>query len=183
VAIVRKPLQIRERASRTLDERISMRLPRLAAASFRAIGMLPPTSRLRQAALWRGMRLAVEAYNRGDLAAVAVGFHPDLEYRPYREFVEAALTEPFYRGPSGYIDYITATYEVWSDGVKLYPTELIDLGDRLVLLADMPMQAQASGVALSEKYASIMTLRDGKVAHVQDYLNQAEALEAVGLSS
>jgi ketosteroid isomerase-like protein len=183
VAVVRKPLRIRGHSSRTLDQRISIRFPWLAAASFRVIARLPPTSRLRQAALWRAMRLTMEAYNRGDLAAVAVGFHRDLEYRPYREFAEAGLTESCYRGPSGYIDYITATYEVWSDGVKLYPTELIDLGDRLVLLADMPMQAQASGVALSEKYASVMTIRDGSVVHVQDYLNQAEALETVGLSS
>ena len=66
--------------------------------------------------------------------------------------------------------------------MKLYPAELLDLGDRPVLLADMPMQAQASGVALSERYASVMTIREGSVVHVQDYLNQAEALEAVGLS-
>ena len=81
MAVVRKPLRIRGRASRTLDQRISIRFPWLAAASFRVIARLPPTSRLRQAALWRAMRLAMEAYNRGDLAAVAVGFHRDLEYR------------------------------------------------------------------------------------------------------
>jgi ketosteroid isomerase-like protein len=183
MAMVRKPLRVGERSGRTLDERISIRFPRLAAAGFRLLARLPPSSRVRQAALWRGMRLAVEAYNRGDLAAASVGFHPDLEYHPYREFVEAALTEPCYHGRSGYRAYIRATYEVWSDGVKLYPTELIDMGDRLLLLADMPMQAQASGVSLSEQYGSVMTVKDGQVVHVQDYLNQAEALEAVGLSS
>jgi ketosteroid isomerase-like protein len=182
MAMVRKALRVGDRSSRTLDERMFIRFPRLAAASYRRIARLPPTSRLRQAALWRGVRLAVEAYNRGDLAAAAVGFHPDLEYRPYREFVEAGLTEPSYHGPSGYIAYITATYEVWGDGVKLHPTELIDLGDRLVLLADMPMQAQASGVSLSERYGSVMTISDGRVVHVQDYLDQAEALQAVGPS-
>jgi ketosteroid isomerase-like protein len=180
---VRKPLRVGKRSSRTLDERIAIRFPRLAATWFRLIVSLPPTSRLRQAALWRGMRLAIEAYNRGDLASASVGLHPDSEYHPYREFVEAGLTEPCYHGPSGYIAYITATYEVWGDGVKLYPTELIDLGDRLLLLADMPMRAQASGISLSEKYGSVMTIKDGKVIHVQDYLDQAEALEAVGLSS
>jgi hypothetical protein len=179
--VVRKPLRVGERSSRTLDQRISLRFPRLAAASFRLIGRLPPTSRFRQAALSRAMRLAMEAYNRRDLEVVAIGFHPDLEYYPYREFVEAALAEPCYRGPAGYRAYITATYEVWGAGVQLHPTELIDLGDRLVLLADMPMQAQASGVSLSERYAGVMTLKDGKVIRQQDYLNQTEALEAVGL--
>jgi ketosteroid isomerase-like protein len=49
------------------------------------------------------------------------------------------------------------------------------------MLADMPMRAQASGIALSQKYASVMTLEKGKVIRNQDYLDQAEALRAVGL--
>jgi ketosteroid isomerase-like protein len=182
VDFVRKPLQVREPSSRTLDQRIAIRFPRLSAASFRLVTRLPPGSRVRQAVVWRTIRLAIEAYNRRDLEAVEVAFHPDLEYYPYREFVEAALAEPCYHGPAGYRSYITATYDVWSTEVRLYPTELIDLGDRLVLLADMPMRAQASGVPLAQKYATIATLKDGRVIRQRDFLNQAEALESAGLS-
>jgi ketosteroid isomerase-like protein len=63
----------------------------------------------------------------------------------------------------------------------LEPTELIDLGDRFVLLADMPMRAQASGVPLTETYACVSTLKDGRVIRQQAFLDQAEALESVGL--
>jgi ketosteroid isomerase-like protein len=181
VEIVRNALRVRERSSRTLDQHVSLRFPGLAAANARLIGKLPPGSRLRQAALSRTVRLAVEAYNRRDLDAVAISFQPDLEYYPYREFVEAGLTEPCYHGPSGYRTYIESTYEVWGADVRLDPTELIDLGDRLVLLADMPMRAQASGVPLGETYASVSTLKDGRVIRQRDYLDHAEALEAVGL--
>ena len=66
--------------------------------------------------------------------------------------------------------------------MRLYPTELIDLGDRLVLLADMPMRAQGSGVPLAESYAMIATVKDGAVIRQQDYLSQAEALAEAGLS-
>jgi ketosteroid isomerase-like protein len=179
---VRKPLQVRPRSSRTLDQRIAIRFPRLSAASYRLVTRMPPTSRVRQALLWRTVRLAIEAYNRRDLDAVAIAFHPDLEYYPYREFIEAALAEPCYHGPAGYRAYIMATYEVWGTEVRLYPTELIDLGDRVVLLADMPMRAQASGVPLAETYATIATLKDGRVIRQRDFLNQAEALEAAGVS-
>jgi ketosteroid isomerase-like protein len=179
--IVRKPLRVRESPSRTLDQRLSLRFPRLAAASSRMIGKLPPRSRLRQAALWRAMRVAVEAYNRRDLDAVAIGFPPDLEYYPYREFVEAGLAEPCYHGPTGYRTYIEGTYEVWGADVRLEPTELIDLGDRIVMLADMPMRAQASGIPLGETYACVSTLKDGRVIRQRDFLDHAEALEAVGL--
>ena len=125
----------------------------------------------------------MEAYNRGDLEAVAIAYAPDIEYYPYREFVESALAEPCYHGRAGYRAYIQATYEVWGTDTRLEPTELIDLGDRFVLLADMPMRAQASGVALAEKYAGVSTLKHGRVIRQDDYLDQAEALRAVGLES
>jgi ketosteroid isomerase-like protein len=181
VEFVRKPLSVRQRSGRTLDQRLAIRFPRLSALSFRLIGKLPPGSRVRQAALWRAIRLAVEAYNRRDLEAVVTAYRPDLEYYPYREFVEAGLTEPCYHGPSGYRDYIEATYEVWGTEVRLEPTELIDLGDRIVLLADMPMRAQASGVPLAQTYAGVSTIKDGRVIRQDDFLDRTEALEAVGL--
>jgi len=98
VEVVRKPLRVRERSSRTFDQRLLLRFPWLATASFRLIARLPPGSPIRQLALWRAVRLAVEAYNRRDLDVVAVGYHPDLEYYPYREFVAAGLAEPRYHG-------------------------------------------------------------------------------------
>jgi hypothetical protein len=118
VEFVRKPLRARERSRRTLDQRLAIRFPRLTAAFARLIGKLPPGSRVRQAALWRTARLGVEAYNRRDLDAVVIAYRPDLEYYPYREFVEAALAEPCYHGPSGYRAYIEATYEVWGTEVR-----------------------------------------------------------------
>jgi ketosteroid isomerase-like protein len=181
VDFVRKPLKIREHSRRTLDQRLAIRFPWLSAASFRLLAKLPPRSRVRQATLWRGTRLMVEAYNRRDLDAVVIVYRPDMEYYPYREFVEAGLAEPVYRGAAGYRAYIEATYDVWGTEVRLYPTELIDLGDRIVLLADMPMRAQASGVALAQTYAGVSTLKHGRVIRNDDYLTHAEALEAVGL--
>jgi ketosteroid isomerase-like protein len=182
VEIVRKPLRVRERSGRTLDQRLAIRFPRLATAWIRLIAKLPPRSRVRQAAVWRGIRLAVEAYNRRDLELVVIGYHADLEYYPYREFVQAALAEPCYHGPSGYRTYIAASDEVWGADTRLEPGELIDLGDRFVVLADMPMRAQASGVPLTERYAGVSTLKNGKVICHRDFLDHAEALEAVGLS-
>jgi ketosteroid isomerase-like protein len=179
--IVRVPLHLTDARTRTFDQRLSLRFPWVARLSGRLIGCLPPGSRLRRAGFTRSARLGVEAYNRRDLDAVTIVFDPDLEYYPYREFVEAGLAEPCYHGPDGYKDYIAATYEVWGHEVRLEAPELIDLGDHVVLLADMPMRAQASGVALDQSYASIATLKDGRVIRQQDFLAQAEALEAVGL--
>jgi hypothetical protein len=143
VEAVRQPLRVPERSRRTLDQRLTLRFPGLAAAFARLVFSLPPRSRLRKAAVSRVVRLALEAYNRRDLDAVATSFHPDLEYYPYREFVEAGLTERCYHGPAGYRAYIASTYDVWGADVRLEQGEVIDLGDRLVALTDIPMRAQA----------------------------------------
>jgi ketosteroid isomerase-like protein len=41
--------------------------------------------------------------------------------------------------------------------------------------------AQASGVSLTEAYALVSTLRDGRVIRHQEYFDHAQVLEAVGL--
>jgi len=181
VEVVRKPLRVRERSSRSLDQRLALRLPRLFDAYARfVLQRLPPTSRVRQASVWRGSRLGMEAFNRRDIdVAVSYG-HPDFEYYPPREFVEAGFFDACYRGEAGFRDYVST----WSDvvGVRVEPVELIDLGNCVVMLAELPTLAQASGVPLSGKIATVSVLIDGKASRVHTYLDHAEALEAVGLS-
>jgi len=180
--IVRKPLRVRERSTRTLDQRLSLRFPRLAAANSRLIARLPPTSRLRQAALWRGARLALEAYNRRDLDAFLTGFHPEFEVFPARAWVEAGLVEPSYRGPEGFREYVGVWDEVWGRDSPIRPVELVDVGDRFVILSEAPLRARASGVPLTGTFAIVTTLRDGLVIRQDEYWDHAEALSAVGLS-
>jgi len=179
VDIVRKPLRVREPSSRTPDQRLLLRFPRLAAASGRLIAR-PPSSRLRQALLWRATRLALEAFNRRDLDAAYLLLHPDHEYYPARGWAEAGL-EPRYRGPEGYREFVSNWSEVFGADLRLEPAELIDLGDRLVILGELPVRGQASGVRVTEKFAYVLTLKDGLAIRHEEYLDHAEALKAVGL--
>lgn len=178
---MRKPLRVREESRRTLDQRLTLRFPRLVAPSLRLIGRLPPRSRLRQAALWRAVRLAMEAYNRRDLEAVVAGWDPEFEYRPDPVWVKSGLVEPSYHGVEGYRRYIATADEVWGGENLLKPTELIDLGGRVVVLAHVSMRAQASGVPLTESYALVSTIKDGRLVSHQEYFDHDHALGAVGL--
>jgi hypothetical protein len=74
--VVRKPLGVSESSSRTLDQRLAIKVPALNTAMLRLRARLPPSSGLRQAALWDAVRKAIEAYNRRDLVAASIGFHP-----------------------------------------------------------------------------------------------------------
>jgi ketosteroid isomerase-like protein len=173
---------IRERAGRTLDQRLSVRFPALAAASSRALANLPPRSRLRQAFLARAVRLQAEAYNRRDLEAALTAAHPDLEFHPAQAWVDSGLVEACYRGHDGYRRYVAATTDVWGDQIDLKPVELIDLGQRFVVLAVTRMRGKVSGVPLTEKYAYVATLEGGRVIDVREFFDHAEALETVGVS-
>jgi len=181
VEIVRNPLRARERSRRTLDQRLFLRFPGLAATYLGLIGKLPPRSRLRQATLARGTQLGMEAYNRRDLDAVVIGWQPKFEYCPGSDWVKAGLAEPSYRGLEGYRRYVAATAEVWGRENYLRPVELIDLGKRIVILADGQMRAQASGVPLAQAFALVLTLKDGMSIRLQEYYDHSEALEAAGL--
>ena len=179
--VVRQPLLVRKRSSRTFDQRLFLRFPRLVDPYARLLGRLSPTSRLRRAAVGRAVRLGLEAWNRRDLDAFQLGRQPDYEYYPARELVEAGLAEPCYRGPAGYRDQLSRWFESWGTDARIEKAELIDLGDQLVSLADVSTRGKASGVPHTQQYGWIFTVEDGKVREQHEYLDHAEALEAVGL--
>lgn len=182
VEVFRRPLRARELSSRTLDQRLLLRFPRLAAAYVRLIARLSASSRLRQAAIGRGVRLGVEAYNRRDLEAAVVGWDPGFEYRPGREWVEGGLVESCYRGSEGYRRYAEVADGIAGGKLHLRRVELIDLGERLLILADAPTHAQAGDTTPSDPFATLADLKDGRVIRAQEYFDHAEALEAAGLA-
>ena len=126
--VVRKPLSVRKSSSRPLDARLALRFPRLATAWGRLILRLAPTSRLRQAVVWRAAQNGMEAFNRRDIDAAVMPGSADFEMRPPQEFVEMGF-EPCYRGPAGLGQYMSAWEDVFAD-LRVEPVELIDLGDR-----------------------------------------------------
>jgi hypothetical protein len=107
--VVRQPLAAREGAGRTLDQRIQLRFPRAATLNALLISRLPPSSGIRQAILRRTAQLSLEAFNRRDLDAVVAGAHPAFEYHPNRDWAEAGLVEPCYRGLSEYRRYVATS--------------------------------------------------------------------------
>jgi ketosteroid isomerase-like protein len=180
--IVRNTLRVPERSIRTLDQRFFLRFPRLVDAYARLFARLPPTSRLRRAAVRRNARLAAEAFNRRDFDVYELGRSPDWQLHPPREVVEAGLQEPCYRGSAGNRAALSRWAEIWGPDSRSEPVEVIDLGDRLVVLGSMPTRGRASGVPVTQEYAWVFTMNEGKVTRQQEYLRHAEALAAVGLS-
>jgi ketosteroid isomerase-like protein len=182
--IIRKPLSGTHRASRTLDERLMLRFPRL----FRAVGRLalrrPARSRLRQAVIWRSVNQGFGAVNRRDFDAVLPRYHPDVEIVVSPALLGLGDIEPVYRGREGYQQLYRDWLPAWGDGFQFKPHELIDLGDgRLVALVKADLRGQGSGVGLEERVSFLWTLdHEARVVQEQNFLNWSEALKAAGLS-
>jgi ketosteroid isomerase-like protein len=61
--------------------------------------------------------------------------------------------------------------------------EVVDAGDRVVTLLDLRMRGRSTGIeVVLGKHAWVTTFRDGLMVQNKLYMNQSEALEAVGLS-
>jgi len=84
---------------------------------------------------------------------------------------------------------IAASQRFWREWFDAWETlqfeyELVDAGDRVVVLLDVRMRGRLTGIEVRlGKHAFVTTVRDGLVVHNKLYMSQSEALEAVGLSA
>jgi ketosteroid isomerase-like protein len=180
--VVRKPLRVRERSSRSLDERLFLRLGWLNRRFRRFDGRLSPESRVWQAMVARGARLGFEAFNRRDFDATLLNYHSDLQFFPPRAMIESGVVASSYRGHDGYREFMGKWLSAWGS-YRGEPRDLIVLADRrLLILGQLKADGEASGVPITQEYASLMTFKDGQVIRQQEYFDHAEALKTVGLS-
>jgi ketosteroid isomerase-like protein len=180
---VRQKLTLREQSGRTLEQRIAMRFPWFADLWLRLMARLSPASRLRQALMLRGAQGVLEALNRGDLEVVLLAYHPDVEFQQPASFGDhGELGFPSsYRGYEGFHRFQRDWLGDWAE-FRYEPGELIDLGDRFVVLMEMTARGEASGASITQSLAAVATFDEhGKIIREQRFFGHADALEAAGL--
>lgn len=176
---VRQAVAVRAQTRRHLEETLALRFPRIVALAVRAALRLPPRTRLRQALIRRSVRLGLEATNRRDYDATFILYHPDCE-----SIFPAGLVsfgEVGTRGLDERIRWQRAWYADWGE-FQFEPEELIDLGDRHLVIGHMRGSGLSSGAAVDSEWAILWTSSGGLVTREQLFMDQGEALEAVGLS-
>ena len=78
-----------------------------------------------------------------------------------------------------------AAYGAWIDSWEDYrraPREVIDLGDRVLILLRESGRGKGSGVPVEARLAMLLAFRRGRVVRHQEFSDWQQALEAVGLS-
>ncbi len=90
--------------------------------------------------------------------------------------------EGVYRGADAVRGFWQEWFSAWE--TLQFDYQLLDAGERVVMLLDMQMRGRASGIEMAfGKFAWVGTFRDGLMVHAKLYMSQSEALEAVGLPS
>jgi SnoaL-like domain len=85
-----------------------------------------------------------------------------------------------YRGIEACKQFWREWYGAW-DAIQ-FEYELLDAGDRVVMLADVRMRGRHTGIEVPYgKFAVVATFRDGLIVHLNP-MRQSEALKTAGLS-
>jgi ketosteroid isomerase-like protein len=125
------------------------------------------------------VRQNLDAWNRGDVDGWLASSHPQVEWiSEIARRVEGS--ELVYRGHEGLRRYWDEWHSVWEVTVEL--EETVDLGDTVLALGRVRAHGEASGVDLDTPIAFVFEFEEGLARRARAYLDQQEALDAVGHS-
>jgi ketosteroid isomerase-like protein len=181
---VRIPLVFRDRRlkMRTLDERLTVRVPGLYRVLARRIIRWPLRSRLRR---WMLKRRAVAGYhgmNRGDIEVLLAIYDPDVLVHFHTGGTMPPDLTGEYRGHTGFRDLWARWSDSWEE-FRFEPTEVIDLGEVMIIVVKIRGRGRASGLETETWLHEVFTFRDGLIVSQEDFLDEDSAFEAVGLAT
>jgi ketosteroid isomerase-like protein len=82
-------------------------------------------------------------------------------------------------------DAVRASLVRWKsewDDYELIPEEFADIGDRVIATVRLRGRGRVSGIEVDARFYDVYTLRDRKIVRMDQFTEQAEALEAVRTS-
>ncbi|MQA84147.1 MAG: hypothetical protein GEV03_05850 [Streptosporangiales bacterium] len=115
----------------------------------------------------------VDAFRRRDLDAIARRLHPDVVW----EGVVEGLVS---RGRHEVLQFLRNAMED-SDGLGIEALELLDAGDHVILgMKGLRFQEPLIDTDLGGQLFNVLTLKDGQIVHLRDYVRREDALKAAG---
>jgi ketosteroid isomerase-like protein len=121
------------------------------------------------------VRRSIEAFVADDAAAFRDTLHPELEWRPFEE-----SHSPSY-GHEGAVRLMRQWLDTWSEH-RFDVEDVIDGGDDVLATVRITGRGKASGIEVNVRLYLHCKLRDGRIAYLYEYEDEAEALKAAGLS-
>jgi ketosteroid isomerase-like protein len=121
------------------------------------------------------VRKLVGVYNERSFEQNRDLIHPDIVWDMSRAELPDATSQT---GPLEFTEF----FETWKEGFateRMDPEEIIDAGDRVVVMIRHSGRGKLSGVDVEQRFAMVWTLRDGRAVRMEVYRSRDEALAAV----
>jgi uncharacterized protein len=121
------------------------------------------------------VRRCYEDYLSGDIEAALAAFDPEVSFE-----LELMPEGEAFRGREG-VDEAMRTWREMFDDWRFEIEEMIDAGDRVLVLGTEFGRGKGSGVEIEQPRFNVWWLRNGRVVRYRSYLDRDQALEAAGL--
>ena len=121
------------------------------------------------------VRNSIDAYLRGDFDASLAAYAEDAEIDA-RHFPEGRV----YRGPDGLSD-LMRTYIGTFDDYRLEVEDVIDAGERVLMLTRESGISKGARVPIEGRYGIVFTVEDGRITRWQGFVDLEDAYRAAGL--
>ena len=131
------------------------------------------------AAYWQGPRSVADSLRAGEvepeIADAMRHLHPNIEWKSALIGITTRGHEDTARGVDQLLDA--------AQDYRVIVPEVTDLGSNQVLaVLELAMKGKASDIDVNATVFSIVTLENGLIIRMDEYLERPEALEAAGLS-
>src|SRR5262249_12229220 len=121
----------------------------------------------------------IDAFNRGDVEALATDTTEDVELFPA---LAGAVEGGGFHGRAGIGAYFQIIAETWGE-FRILAEEFRDLGDGVLVIGRIWGSGKGSRVPVEAPNAIVMDFRGDKVWRIHSYFDQAEALEDVAIEA
>ena len=127
------------------------------------------------AAETEALREAYAALNRGDIPSFIKNFDEDIEWVEFAESPGAGT----YKGRATVEAHATQARATWAEG-SCAPERFVVAGDKIVVLVYVHVRLKHETEWREGRIADVYTFRNGKVIHMRNFLERAQALEWAG---
>jgi ketosteroid isomerase-like protein len=124
------------------------------------------------------VRVFLQAFNDEDYAGCLDLIDPDVEWHPPPDLPNAAVAHRR--------EALIVTWQDWLgawDRYQATPEEIREgRGETVLVVSLVSARGRGSGIEVESRVTAVYELRSGKIVRFRAYLDQAEALEAAGLT-
>jgi ketosteroid isomerase-like protein len=123
------------------------------------------------------IRVAYADFSRGDWTNLLESLDPKVEWHNPEDALEPGIRY----GKDSFrvaLERVLDSFEI----SRIELERITEVRDQVVVLLHVQGQGRGSGAPLDQRFGHVLTMRNGKAIRFAWFTNQAEALEAVGLS-